>query len=80
MGQPDKTTTARLLAELNATRGLKYPEIGYCYFADIRGDGRYNPAVYRISNAQGGVAYSELNGATARERCQKIRAAIAKGV
>ena len=78
MCQPDKTTTARLLRELNAKRGFKYPDIGYSYFADVKGNGIYNPQVYTIINSKGGVCYSALNAETARQRCQNIRAAIAK--
>lgn len=76
MGQSQKTTTARLLRELNAKRGLKYPDIGYVFFADVGGDGRYCPRVYKIINADGGVTLSDLNGATARKRCDNIRAAL----
>lgn len=35
-----KTTTEKLLTQLNIKRGLEYRDIGYSYFADIRGDGR----------------------------------------
>ena len=70
------TVTERLLAELNAIRGVKYPQIGYSYFADIRGNGDNRRRVYVITNENGGVSYSELNGATSRQRCDKIRDAI----
>lgn len=69
--------TDKLLAELNALRGLKYEDPGYSYFADVFGSGVYSPHVYATLPG-GGVTYSELNGATARERCKKIRAAIDK--
>ncbi|UUV43072.1 hypothetical protein RCDORA_99 [Rhodobacter phage RcDora] len=75
-----RNMTERLLAELNAARGLKYPDIGYCYFADVKGDGTYNPRVYTIVNPQGGVTLSYLNAPSPRERCQKIRAAILEKV
>lgn len=78
MSNPDKTTTARLLRELNAKRGFNYPDVGYSYFADVKGNGIHNPQIYTIINPKGGVTYSGLNGKTARERCQNIRAAIAK--
>lgn len=71
-----KASTESLLAELNTARGLQYPEVGYCYFADVKGDGTYSPRVYTIVNTQGGVTLSCLNAPTARERCEKIRAAI----
>lgn len=79
MGAPDRTTTAKLLRDLNARRGKSYPDVGYSYFADVTGSGVYSPRVYVITNERGGVAYSHvLNGRTARERCNNIRAAIAK--
>lgn len=62
--------TDKLLAELNALRGLKYEDPGYSYFADVFGSGVYSPHVYATLPG-GGVTYSELNGATARERCKK---------
>ena len=71
-----KASTKSLLAELNAIRGLRYPEVGYCYFADLKGDGTHSPRVYTIVNPHGGVTLSHLNAPTARERCEKIRAAI----
>lgn len=70
------TTTEKLLNELNAARGLKYPDIGYSFFADVKGDGTNRRRVYTIINTGGGVTFSELNAATARQRCDKIRAAI----
>lgn len=71
-----RSTTERLLADLNRIRGKSYPDIGYSYFADVKGDGTHNPRVYSIVNADGGVTFSDLNAATARQRCDKIRAAI----
>jgi hypothetical protein len=75
------TITEKLLNELNELRGLKYPEKGYLYFADIKGDGRNIKSVYICSNSQGGhsVSYagSSLNDICARKRCAKIRAVIA---
>ena len=70
------STTERLLEELNAAKGLSYPQVGYSYFADVKGDGRNIRSVYTIVNAQGGVTYSNFNAATPRQRCNKIRAAI----
>ena len=71
-----RNMTERLLAELNAARGLKYPDQGYSYFADVKGDGTYSPRIWTICNPQGGVTFSDLNAATPRARCEKIRAAI----
>lgn len=73
------TTTDKLLAELNALRGVKYPEIGYCYFADVSGNGDNRKSVYQVIGEHGGVSSAwELNDRNARKRCDKIRAAIAK--
>lgn len=71
-----KTTTEKLLTQLNIKRGLEYPDIGYSYYADIRGDGRNIRSVWTIINEGGGVTYSNLNGSTPRETCDKIREAI----
>lgn len=71
-----KASTKSLLAELNTIRGLRYPDVGYCYFADLKGDGTYSPRVYTIVNPQGGVTLSSLNAPTARARCENIRSAI----
>lgn len=71
------TQTAKLLKELNALRGRKYPEIGYSFYADVRGDGSNRKSVYTIVNENGGVTYSPLNGKTSRETCANIRRAIA---
>ena len=72
------TVTNTLLKEYNAIRGLSYPNIGYCFYADIRGDGNYRPSVYTIVNEGGGVTRSDLNAKSPRLRCEKIRAAIIK--
>lgn len=71
-----RNMTERLLAELNRIRGKAYPDIGYTYFVDVKGDGTYNPRVYTIISSGGGVTFSDLNAATARQRCAKIRLAI----
>lgn len=71
------TRTEKLLDELNALKGLKYPAIGYTYFADIKGDGRNIKSAWVIINDGGGVTRSDLNAATPHKRCDKIRAAIA---
>lgn len=69
-------TTTKLLNELNAALGLKYPDIGYAMFQDVKGDGTYSPRVYVIVNSYGGVQLSELNDISAIKRCAKIRKAI----
>lgn len=60
------------LATLNTKRGLTYPDIGYSYFADIKGEGVYRPRVYTIVNSKGGVTYSHMNGATKRKTLDPI--------
>lgn len=66
------TKTDTLLAELNAKRGLRYPLVGYTYFANLRGDGRNIRAIYTIINQGGGVTYSHLNDSTPKGRLAKI--------
>lgn len=47
----------RAVGALNDRRGIKYPDIGYLLYSDIRGDGGpYNPNFYVISNPGGGVS------------------------
>lgn len=70
-------TTTKLLNELNAALGLKYPDIGYAMYQDVVGNGIAKPRIYVIVNAGGGVTFSELNDASAIKRCANIRAAIA---
>lgn len=70
-------TTQALLKTLNEKRGLKYPAVGYTYFADVRGDGVFSPRVYEVTTPSGGVNLSPLNNADPRKRCAAIRAAIA---
>jgi len=72
------TLTDRLLDELNAKRGLKYPDVGYTYFADIKGDGFSKRSVWTIINRGGGVVRSHLNANNPRSRCNMIREEIAK--
>ena len=63
------------LARLNAARNLTYPDVGYSYYADIKGDGVYRPRVYTVTNARGGVTHSSMNGATKRKTLERINAA-----
>lgn len=70
------TMTEKLLAELNAKKGLRYPDIGYSYWADIKCDGNYSPMVWTIINEIGGVTISDLNAKQPHMRCRNIRHAI----
>lgn len=61
-----------LLDEINKLNGnAKYPQIGYLYYADIRGDGLNICKVYAIMNAGGGVR-SAHNGATAKQTIKNL--------
>ena len=64
------------LKTLNEKRGFAYPEVGYCYYADIKGNGRNIKSLYTIINANGGVTRSHLNGYTMRETLGNIERAI----
>lgn len=64
------------LKTLNEKRGFEYPNVGYAYYADIKGDGRNIRMVYSIINPGGGVTRSPLNGYTMRETLEKITRAI----
>ena len=73
------TVTEKLLSELNKKKGLSYPQVGYSYYADIKGDGLNNKRVYAIIGEFGGVRFdTNLNSATAKGRCDNIRQAIAE--
>jgi len=78
MGINLSSKTDQLLHELNTIKGLSYPDVGYSYFANIKGDGSrpFRRSVYTIISAGGGVTYSPLNATSARKRCENIRAAI----
>lgn len=64
------------LKTLNEKRGFAYPNVGYCYYADIKGDGRNDKSIYAINNPGGGVTRSHLNGYTMRDTLAKIERAI----
>ena len=65
------------LDRLNAKLNVRYPEIGYSYYSNVKGDGyNYKRYIYTITNAEGGVVYSPLNGRHARETISNIRAKI----
>lgn len=69
--------TQALLGELNAARGLKYPSVGYVYFADIKGDGQKHYAVWEVITLGGGVRRPSLNHRSGKVRCAMIRKEIA---
>lgn len=63
------TDVEKALARLNAARGFKYPDVGYTYYADIKGDG--GPPQRRcwtIINDKGGVRQAyDLQAGTMRK-------------
>lgn len=65
----------KALAGLNAARGLAYPERGYSYFADVKGDGASRPSVWVIIGDAGGVTWSPLNDLSRAETLANIAAA-----
>lgn len=67
------TVTQKLVDAINTRKNLSYPQKGYMLFQDVKGDGRNIKSLYVITN-DGGVSYSELNAATPRKRCAKLRA------
>lgn len=72
-----KTTTDKLIVELNSINGKKYPDVGYFMFSDIQGNGANNKSVWQVIGANGGVSSAwELNDFNPRKRCAKIRDAI----
>lgn len=73
-----KNKTTELLDRLNKLKGLESGQIGYSYFADVKGDGRNIKSIYTITNLDGGVVYSHLNDESPTKRCDKIRAEINK--
>ena len=43
-------TTTKLIEKLNAANGKEYPDVGFVYFADVKGDGRNIKSVYHVRN------------------------------
>lgn len=68
--------TEKLLGQLNELRGKKYPDKGYMFYADVRGDGTGRKGCYTIINGDGGVVANALNGIPPRARCESIRSCI----
>jgi hypothetical protein len=66
------STIAQLCHTINEARGLKYPDIGYLYFGDIKGDGRYRRKVWVVTNRNGGVT-AVHNGQHYRETAANLR-------
>lgn len=73
-----RAKTDELLAILNEARGFKSRDIGFSFFADIKGDGRDIRSVYTVINAGGGVTYSHMNAGSPKGRIQRIQAEIDK--
>jgi hypothetical protein len=61
-----------LCDEINKLNGnATYPQMGYLYYADIKGDGRNIRKVYVITNVNGGVT-AVHNGATAKATIRNL--------
>ena len=61
-----------LCDEINRLNGnATYPQMGYLYYADIKGDGRNIRKVYAITNVNGGVT-AVHNGATAKDTIKNL--------
>ena len=74
-----KGTIDRLLDELNTINGVKSGQMGYSYFADIKGDGGpIRRKVYTVISPLGGVTYSPFNALSRNVTAARIRAAILK--
>lgn len=68
----------KALERLNIARGYKYPDVGYVYYADIKGmTAQYRPSCWQIINANGGLrtAY-DLQGSTIRKTLANIESHI----
>lgn len=67
-----KSKIDNLCDEINRLNGnATYPQMGYLYYADIRGDGHNIKKVYAIVNAGGGVT-AVHNGATAQQTVKNL--------
>lgn len=66
------TTIDKLCQAINAARGLQYPNKGYLYFADVKGDGRRRRRVWCITSDAGGIT-STHNGKTYRHTAAALR-------
>lgn len=71
-----KTVIDTLCEAINKASRVTYPQKGYTYFADIRGDGQRNRRVYIITGDSGGVTAC-YNGRTYRETAAKLREVLA---
>jgi hypothetical protein len=70
------TKTEKLLNQLNELRGKAYPDKGYMFWGDVRGDGSGRKGCYTIINGDGGIIANALSGISARKRCESIRTCI----
>lgn len=70
------TVISKLCDQINTVRRVSYPNKGYLYFADIRGDGPRKRRVYCIANDSGGVT-AVHNGITHRQTAKNLREVLA---
>ncbi len=68
------------LNRLNGQRGKAYPDKGYVYYADIKGDGSNRKGFWQIIDANGAVSNAgyEFRGKTKRATVARIVAVIWK--
>lgn len=71
-----KTVIDKLCEAINKANRVTYPQKGYTYFADIKGDGQRKRRVYIVSGDNGGVTAC-YNGKTYRETAAKLRETLA---
>jgi len=67
------TKTEKLLNQLNQLRGKVYPDKGYMFWADVRGDGSGRKGCYTIINGDGGITSNKYSGVSNRVRCEWLR-------
>lgn len=67
-----KTIISTLCDLINEANNIQYPQPGYYYFADVKGDGRNIKSVYIVMSG-GGVVYSSANGSSRRKTAENLR-------
>ena len=71
-----KSTIDKLCEAINKARNVAYPEVGYLYFADVKGDGQNRRKVYRVCNKLGGVEACH-NASSYKQTAQNLREVLA---
>jgi len=68
-------TIDKLCAAINEARRVVYPQKGYLYFANIKGDGTRRRRVYMITNEAGGV--TAIHNGSYRQTAKNLREVLA---